>query len=67
MSKAELTRPDWVELRLNLLSMVLVTTLTSPAVQKPWNITPAVRATRNHFAFLDCSLDTAPLDMVRDK
>ena len=58
MSNAELMRPDWVELRLNLLSMVLVTTLTSPVVQKPWNITPAVRAARNHFAFLGCSLDS---------
>ena len=58
MSNAELMRPDWVELRLNLLSIVLVTTLTSPVVQKPWNITPAVRAARNHFAFLNCSWDS---------
>ena len=46
-------RPDWVDWRWNLRSMLVMTTLTSPLMHTPCTVAATERKTRNHLGLLN--------------
>ena len=45
--------PDWVDCKWNLLSMLVMTTLTKPLMQTPCTVAARERKTRNHLGLLN--------------
>ena len=45
--------PDWVDCKWNLLSMLVMTTLTKPLMHTPCTVAARERKTRNHLGLLN--------------